>query len=114
MSEFLLSHFSKILVFGCDQEASQYFRTLLKTSGIDSTHRDVFKKSKIIEIGSRRKKLQPPKVDDFSGKINGRSKIQLCSNTTEFQPIRSKYSGFGGSGDLGGAKRTIYDAYCTL
>ena len=68
MSEFLLSHFSKILVFGCDQEGIQYFRTLLKTSGIDSTHRDLFKKSKIIEIGSRRKKLQPPKVDDFSGK----------------------------------------------
>ena len=68
MSEFLLSHFSKILVFGCDQEASQYFRTLLKTSGIDSTHRELFKKSKIIEIGSRRKKLQPPKVDDFSEK----------------------------------------------
>ena len=68
MSEFLLSHFSKILVFGCDQEASQYFRTLFKTSGIDSTHRELFKKSKIIEIGSRRKKLQPPKVDDFSEK----------------------------------------------
>ena len=114
MYDFRLSHFPKILIFGCDQEASQYFRTLLKTSGIDSTHRELFKKSKIIEIGSRRKKLQPPKVDDFSGKINGRSKIQLCSNTTEFQAIRSKYSGFGGSGDLGGAKRTIYDAYCTL
>ena len=90
------------------------FSNFIKTSGIDSIHRDLFKKSKIIEIGSRRKKLQPPKVDDFPGKINGRSKIQLCSNTTEFQPIRSKYSGFGGSGDLGGAKRTIYDAYCTL
>ena len=114
MYDFRLSHFSKILIFGCDQEASQYFRTVLKTSGIDNTHRELFKKSKIIEIGSRRKKLQPPKVDDFSEKINGRSKIQLCSNTTEFQPIRSKYSGFGGSGDLGRAKRTIYDAYCTL
>ena len=68
MSEFWLSHFSKILVFGCDQEASQYFRTLLKTSGIDSTHRELFKNSKNIEIGSRRKKLQPPKVDDFSEK----------------------------------------------
>ena len=30
MSEFLLSHFSKIFVFGCDQEAIQYFRILLK------------------------------------------------------------------------------------
>ena len=114
MSEVLLSHFSKILVFGCDQEASRHFRMLSKIPQIGSTHRELFKKSKFIEIGSRRKKLQPPKVDDFSGKINGRSKIQLCSNTTEFQAIRSKYSGFGGSGDLGGAKRTIYDAYCTL
>ena len=85
-----------------------------KSAEMNVSDIELFKKSKIIEIGSRRKKLQPPKVDDFSEKINGRSKIQLCSNTTGFQPIRSKYSGFGGSGDLGGAKRTIYDAYCTL
>ena len=36
----------------------------IKSPGMNNTHRELFKKSKIIEIGSRRKKLQPPKVGD--------------------------------------------------
>ena len=56
------------------------------------THRELSKKSKIIEIGSRRKKLQPPKVDDFSGKIN-----QMVDRKYSYVQIQLNFNLFAAS-----------------
>ena len=58
--------FFENLVFECRIEWTRFYHAPLKPSEMDSTHRELFKKQKIIKIGSRKKKLQLFKVGDFS------------------------------------------------
>ena len=66
---------------------------------MDSTHRELFKKQKIIKIGSRKKKLQLFKVGDFSKIFESPgfsySKIEILlqklSQQTEIHCISQKF-----------------------
>ena len=59
---FPVNIFLEILIFGIPIEWARVFPASLKPPTIDSTHRELFKNPKIIEIGSQKQKLQHFKV----------------------------------------------------